>query len=370
MLGDKDKYVLELQKALYEKGYLKHKPTGYFGTDTQNAVMKLQKDKDIREDGKAGPETLKAIIGKSYKPIPSTRKVKSESNANALKCVPGDKGDDIKEYQELLKDLEYYTYKKISGYYGPTTETAVKRFQRTNGLDIDGILGEETINLLKSKDAKYYTIYPGDKGDDVKALQKRLKELGYNVPGQITGYFGDITEAAVKQFQKVNKLTVDGKVGQNTRKLIYSDAAKKNTGKSMLASKPKPSKQTKVDKMLSIAKEQLGKRYVWSREGPDCYDCSGFVYYVITKMGIHTTRFSADGFSKVSNWTKITKISSLKPGDLLFWMNGSSSTRIGHTGIYLGDGKFIHASSSKKRVVITDMKGYYERNFSVARRIF
>jgi peptidoglycan hydrolase-like protein with peptidoglycan-binding domain len=369
MLGDKDKYVLELQKALYENGYLKHRPTGYFGTDTQSAVMKLQKDRDIRQDGKAGPETQKAVMGKKYEAIPSTRKVKPESGANAIKCAPGEKGDDVKEYQERLKSLEYYTYSKISGYYGPATKLAVKRFQRTNGLPVNGVLNGDAIALLKSGDAKSYTIYPGDKGDDVKALQKRLKELGYDIPGDATGYFGDITEAAVRQFQKVNKLEVDGKAGKNTRKLIFSDSAKKNTGKSVPAGKPKASKQTRVEKMLAIAKEQLGKRYVWSREGPDCYDCSGLVYYVMTRMGIHTTRFSADGFSKVPGWTNITKTSALKPGDLLFWRNGSSSTRIGHTGIYLGNGKFIHASSSQRRVVISDLTGYYERNFSNARRI-
>lgn len=54
MRGDKDEWVTELQEALHEKGYLKVNPTGYFGTDTQAAVMAFQKDGNITVDGKAG----------------------------------------------------------------------------------------------------------------------------------------------------------------------------------------------------------------------------------------------------------------------------------------------------------------------------
>jgi peptidoglycan hydrolase-like protein with peptidoglycan-binding domain len=370
LLGDKDKYVLELQQALYEKGYLKHKPTGYFGTDTQNAVIAFQKDKKLTADGKAGIETRKAILGSKYSSLPPTRKTNIKNDNGTVKYEPGDKGDEIKKLQQRLKALEYYTYSKITGYYGPKTQEAVRRFQRTNGLKADGILGEETVSLLNSDDAKYYTIYPGDKSDDVKSLQQRLKELGYYKSKEITGYFGTDTQNAVKSFQKINGLNADGKVGKNTRKILFASSAKKSTGSTASTKKTANTAQTKVEKMLNFAKAQLGKKYIRGREGPNSFDCSGFVYYVITNMGIHTTRYSADAFSKVSGWTKITNINSLKPGDLLFWKNGSKSTRIGHTGIYLGNGKFIHASSSNRKVVYGEMKGYFVRNFALARRIF
>ena len=370
MLGDKDKYVLELQQALYEKGYLKQKPTGYYGTETQNAVIAFQKDKKLSTDGKAGEATRKAILGAKYKPLPATRKVNDEDKNNTVKYEPGDKGDEIKKFQQRLKDLEYYTYSRITGYYGPMTQVAVRRFQRTNGLKVDGVLGEDTIKLLNSDDAKYYTIYPGEKSDDVKKLQQRLKELGYYKQNDITGYFGSDTQSAVQSFQKQNGLTADGKVGKNTRKLLFSSAAKKSTGKTAEIKKTNNTAETKISKMIKFATAQLGKKYIRGREGPNSFDCSGFVYYVITNMGVHTTRYSADAFSKVSGWTKITNINALKPGDLLFWKNGSNSIRIGHTGIYLGNGKFIHASASNKKVVYGEMKGYFVRNFALARRIF
>ncbi len=374
-IGDKDKYVLELQKALYNKGYLKHKPTGYFGTDTQNAVIAFQKDSKLRVDGKAGPETRKAVFGSGYAAITSERKVQDGNDTAANKYTLGDKGDEIKEYQKLLMELEYYSYSKTTGYFGPITELAVKRFQRTNGLEIDGVIDGETEKLLKSGDAKYFTIYPGEKSEDVKKLQQRLKELKY-FNRSITGYFGSETEAAVKAFQSANKLKADGKAGKNTRKILYSPEAKENAGGKAEEAKEKAeekkesaSKQSKIQKMLDFAKEQLGKKYVRSREGPDSFDCSGLVYYVIKYMGIKTRRYSADGFMNVSGWTKITSTDLLKPGDLLFWKNGGTSKRAGHTGIYLGDGKFIHASSTKKSVIISALKGYYTRNFLLARRV-
>ena len=82
------------------------------------------------------------------------------------------------------------------------------------------------INLLKSSEAKTYTIYPGDKSDDVKKMQERLKELGY-LKGECTGYFGTVTDTALRSFQKTNGLAADGKAGPSTRKLLFSGTAKK-----------------------------------------------------------------------------------------------------------------------------------------------
>jgi len=121
--------------------------------------------------------------------------------------------------------------------------------------------------------------------------------------------------------------------------------------------------------MLLFANEQLNKPYVYSTEGPSTFDCSGFVYYVLKYTGVSTSRYSADGFSKVASWDKIENQNDLIPGDLLFFKSDTNS-RIGHMGIYLGDNTFIHASSSGGQVKISEMTSYYDRNFVLARRIF
>ena len=222
-IGDQDNYVTELQNKLKALGYFDNSSTGYFGTVTQQAVIDYQSANDLVVDGKAGPQTLASIMGEGFT-ISSDRFV-ADDDVNADTFYPGDKGDEISKIQQRLKDLQYYDYSSVTGYYGPITTKAVERFQRTNSLTQDGIAGPITLALLYSDDAQFFCLYPGERGSDVESLQTRLQELGYYTYGRITGYFGSVTEAALKAFQKQNGLTADGKAGKNTRALLYSDAA-------------------------------------------------------------------------------------------------------------------------------------------------
>lgn len=371
MKGDKDSWVTQLQGELYTQGYLKQKPTGYFGTNTQDAIIQFQKDKGLTVDGKAGPVTRKMILGDNYTAINGKRLTTGEKT-KAEVYYPGDRADEIKVIQQKLKDLEYYTYSNITGYYGPITEDAVRRFQSDNHLMVDGIVQGETLTLLQSGTAKHFVLCPGDKGDLVLELQQRLKELKY-FSGGATGYFGSATATSLKAFQKANGLQADGKLGKNTRAVLYGSSAKENSNKSESSNEtttPTTTTQTKVEAMIALAKEQLGKPYKYSTEGPSSFDCSGLIYYVLREMGVRTSRLSALGFSNSSSFSKITKMSALQPGDILFFKS-STSTTVNHTGIYIGSNKMIHASSSNKQVVIGDISsGYYSQNFVCARRAF
>jgi len=374
MKGDKDKYVSEIQNALYDKGYLKHKPTGYFGTDTEDALIAFQKKQGLKADGKAGPKTRKKLLGAKYKPISEKRKVSSKAADAAVdKIYPGDKGDDVRELQKLLKKLGYYKYSKITGYYGPSTETAVKRFQRTNELKMDGIAGSTTLQILKSKKAKYYTIYYKDKGSDIEEMQKRLKSLGY-YKSKVNGYFGASTLTALKGFQKKNGLKADGKAGKLTLQKLNSKKAKK-AGNNYKPPKPKPKPKpevggkTKIEKLINYAKIHVGKRYSRGAQGPKRFDCSGYVLYCLKYVGVKIPRTSASQ-SRMAKYQKIEKISDLKPGDLIFFKTHSSAT-IGHSGIYIGNNKFIHCAPRVGVQIRTLSKGqYYYERFRWGRRVF
>ncbi len=132
----------------------------------------------------------------------------------------------VAEIQERLMELGYMDADEPTTLYGPITKASIKLFQRQHNLTIDGCVGMETYTLLMSEQATKYTVSIGVEGTDVKELQIRLRELGYL--DKATEYFGTETEAAVKKFQERNGLNADGKVGEKTRELLYSEDAKAN----------------------------------------------------------------------------------------------------------------------------------------------
>ncbi|MDY2737409.1 C40 family peptidase [Intestinibacter sp.] len=124
----------------------------------------------------------------------------------------------------------------------------------------------------------------------------------------------------------------------------------------------------KVSDVIAYAKAQLGKPYVWGAQGPNSFDCSGFTYYVFkNKAGITLPRNS----SAQSTYGKYVKKSELRAGDLVFFdTNGANNGAVSHVGLYIGDGKMIHASYSQKKIVIDNFNAsYYQKAYVNARRV-
>lgn len=135
----------------------------------------------------------------------------------------------VKKLQQRLMDLGFMDNDEPTDYYGDMTQMAVKHFQRQNELPVDGIVGNTTWDAIMAEDAKYYAVSKGTQGDDIERIQQRLYELGYLATADlVTGNFGDSTEAAVLKLQEVNGLDQDGKVGQRTINLLYSDEIRPN----------------------------------------------------------------------------------------------------------------------------------------------
>ena len=258
----------------------------------------------------------------------------------------GDENERVQELQNRLMDLGYLDLDESTMYYGPATKNAVSLFQRQHDLQQDGIAGEQTLSMINSDDAKPYTLLEGTKGDDVDALQRQLERLGYL--DKATGYYGTETIEAVKKFQEQNDLEVDGKTGEHTLDVIYSPNAKSSPELAQSARR-----SANIVEMIEVAKAQLGKPYVWGAEGPKSFDCSGFVYYCLREAGSNRGRYNAKGYSEVEEWDKIDDVDDLEIGDLLFFWS-SSRHKIGHVGIYIGDGQMIDASYSHNRIGIRD----------------
>lgn len=224
----------------------------------------------------------------------------------------------------------------------------------------------------------------GSAGTVVREVQRRLQELGYfPTSTELTEYFGDITEDAVRAFQKANGLEVDGVVGPLTFAKLFSSSA--------VASVNGPSQETIqdaakevnddndyaeiygtssgnaiIEKAISCAISLLGVPYVYGGRGPSSFDCSGFTTYVLEEVGIERVGNSvAQGNN--DEWEKIA-YEDLQRGDLLIFTD-TAGREIGHVGIYLGEGRFIHASSgSAKSVTISTLSGSYLERFLWGRR--
>lgn len=119
------------------------------------------------------------------------------------------------------------------------------------------------------------------------------------------------------------------------------------------------------DKIVSFAKQYLGYKYVYGGTTPSGFDCSGFVYYVFNNCGYSLSRSCS---VQAQSGTAVSR-ENLIPGDILFF-NNTSNGSIGHVGIYIGDGRFIHAANPSRGVVTdTINSGYYNTYYYSARRV-
>ena len=123
--------------------------------------------------------------------------------------------------------------------------------------------------------------------------------------------------------------------------------------------------------VLTMAKTYYGTPYCMggSLNYGRSTDCSGFVQYIYQGFKIDLPRSSREQAQVGKVVTHTMDFSKMVPGDLLFFSRGGY--RVGHAGIYLGEGKMIHASSRGRGVTITDLReNYYQNTFVVAKRVF
>lgn len=117
--------------------------------------------------------------------------------------------------------------------------------------------------------------------------------------------------------------------------------------------------------VIQTAKDLLGTRYIYGGTTTNGFDCSGYVQYIFKQHDVTLDRTAAQQYTY--NGTSVAK-SDLQPGDLVFF--SSSSQTVGHVGMYVGDGQFIHSSSGAGKVIITSLNSaYYVRNYVGAKRV-
>ena len=121
------------------------------------------------------------------------------------------------------------------------------------------------------------------------------------------------------------------------------------------AGSPPPSSHGGV---VGVAMRYLGVPYVWGGASPSGFDCSGFTMYVYAQVGVSLPHNAA---AQYSMGTPVSR-ASLQPGDLVFF-NG-----LGHVGLYIGGGQFVHAPHTGSYVKIDSLSGWYASTYVGARR--
>lgn len=117
--------------------------------------------------------------------------------------------------------------------------------------------------------------------------------------------------------------------------------------------------------LSNLAKKYLGGKYVWGGERPSGFDCSGYTQYIFNKIGIKLPRTAYEQ-SKVG----IEVQGSLQKGDLLFFnTDPSRGIPVTHVGVYLENGKFIHAAGKNKGIIISALTKKYQQTYLGAKRI-
>lgn len=232
--------VKDAQKRLIELNYLTGKADGKMGSDTKAAIKRFQEKNGLIADGSLGPGTAQLLMSKDAIP-----------NAYTI----GDRGDGVTALQKRLAALGYMS--KTTGYYGGETETAVKAFQKRNGLKEDGKAGAKTLKALNSSSAK--------KADKTSApAATKAPSAGNNSSG------GESTSA-----------------------------------------------DPSVERFIQVAKSYLGHKYVWGGKKPGGFDCSGFVYWCLNEAGVKQGYMTSATWQKCTKYPVVNSMQELKRGDVI-----------------------------------------------------
>ena len=243
--GDEGNNVKALQEALIELGYLNGAADGKFGKGTEEAVIAFQQKNNYPATGIMDANIQAYLYTAQVKNAGGEKTgVKTLSPVEGVSMKKGNKGSAVTALQNRLIELGFLKG-TATGVYDTNTIGAVRSFQRKNGILANGTADAKTQKALYSESAvsasatatpkvtasptptptvkiPEQSLKSGDKGDDVKTVQKRLKELGY-YRSTIDGKMGRDTVKALKQFQEDNKLEADGVAGKATYALLFSD---------------------------------------------------------------------------------------------------------------------------------------------------
>lgn len=271
--------------------------------------------------------------------------VGSTAVAQAAGYKYGDKGGDI---VDLQKKLVTYGYKaRVNGEYDANTKWAVRLFQRDHHMEVDGITGPDTYKAIMGKPFNESRVGKITRMDKAK-LDKEMADSR-----------AAAAKRAANSKQGAGKKVVrKGSADDSLFSGIHRDPVDEDF---KFAATTTMSKEVKS--LLAVAEQYKGVPYVFGGTTPQGFDCSGYTRYVFAKAGINLPRMADEQY----NVGKAVDKQHLQPGDLVFFETYEPG--VSHSGIYIGNGRFISATSSRG-VAIADLSGgYWGSRYIGAKRV-
>ena len=257
----------------------------------------------------------------------------------------GDTGSEIVAIQKKLIAAGYKA--RETGEYDANTKWAVRLYQKDQGLPVDGILGDTTYKKLMGKPMPSAT----KTVSKVKEISKKDAEL----------------MAKIQAKKEVNSKAITTSVKQQKKPITQGKPATVQVKHKVTNHTAKPLRTVPVSgnvkEILTYANTFTGVPYKFGGTTPAGFDCSGYIRHVFQKVGVQLPR-QADEQYTVGK--KVEK-QNLQPGDLVFFETYEPG--VSHSGIYIGDGQFISATSSSGVAVADIDDSYWGPRYVGAKRV-
>ncbi len=254
---------------------------------------------------------------------------------------------------------------------GPSTsDSIINTYNKGKELTITGTSGDWTAVIIDGNSGYVYSQYVTTTDPTAGSTGTSTTEETTSKAGYITGNnvrfrsSASMSASILGEYNYGTALTITGTSGDWTAVTINGQAGYVYSQYVTEGTISVSSSGSELGVQIAqYALQYVGYPYVWGGTTPAGFDCSGFVQYVYKQFGYSLNRIACD---QALNGVA-ADINNLQPGDVLCFYSGSNY--IGHVGIYIGDNKFVHASSSTTGVIVSELSGYYYNRGFIARRI-
>jgi cell wall-associated NlpC family hydrolase len=247
----------------------------------------------------------------------------------------------------------------------------------TNGSVVRTLSDGTQVDVLSATENGWYQISVGDTvgyvlGDYLTVVEEESEELPVEsapVYLRVTATSLNVRSGPGTDYEKVASLPA-GRVLQVVETLdgwYKVEGGYVSADYVVVVDSSQAASSEKGQEIADYARSLVGCPYVYGGSSPKGFDCSGFTKYVYSQFGYNINRTAS---TQLDNGVSVS-MSELQPGDLvMFKKAGYSGSRASHVGIYIGGGKFVHASTSRVGVIVSDLsEAYYTSGFVGARRI-